>query len=169
MLGSEIVLIGLSFQDLGLTKAMTIFHLFPLIRVVMAILVLKEHLNATTLAWLLLGLISLIIAVAPGTDLNYIGVCCALGAAFCYAAHIVMTRYADAGDSPMTSIFYVSIVGIIIPVLFFGDTFTPIARDHIWMFVTLCAFSIVAQGNVIMTLSYANAPLLQPLNNLQII
>lgn len=75
MLISEIVLIGLSFRYLGLAEAMTIFHLFPLMGVVMAVLILKERLNVTTFASLLLGLVGLIIAVAPGTDSNYIGVC----------------------------------------------------------------------------------------------
>jgi drug/metabolite transporter (DMT)-like permease len=165
----EIALVGLSYRYLSLAEAMTIFHLFPLIGVAMAVVFLKERLSIGMIVSMLLGLVGLLIAAAPASDVNFIGVGCAFGAAILYAAYIVLTRFAAAKDRPITSIFYVCVVGVVIPPALFFSSFTSIRSEHIWLFVLLCAFNIVAQSSVIVALSYARASLVQPINYLQIV
>lgn len=165
----EIVLVGMSFQYLGLAEAMTIFHLFPLIGVAMAFVFLKERLAVSTLLALGVGVVGLVVAALPIGSINLVGVLCALGAAVAYAAYIVLTRFTANEDGPLTSIFYVCIVGIALPLIFFSQGFVAIQPEHLWLFVLLCLFNIVAQSGVIVALYHARASLLQPINYLQIV
>ncbi|WP_170381936.1 DMT family transporter [Ruegeria atlantica] len=164
----EIVLIGLSYRYLGLAESMTIFHLFPLIGVVLAVVLLKERVSRSTIIALVLGFIGLLVAVAPSNQLDTTGVVFALGAAVCYASYIVLTRLTATNDGPQTSLFYVCTVGTIVPVLFFFDQFKAINPDHLWPIVLLCVFNIVGQYSIVMALSFARASLLQPVNYMQI-
>ncbi len=165
----EIVLVGQAYRYLGLAEVMTIFHLFPVIGVVMAVVFLKEKLALTTIVSLLLGLVGLAVAMAPANDLNVQGLACALGAAFFYATYIVLTRFASVCDGPATSIFYICLVGMLVPAVLFFGTFKPIQPEHFGLFGMLCAFNIVAQSSVVVALSFARASLLQPINYLQIV
>ncbi len=165
----EIVLIGQAYRYLGLAEVMAIFHLFPVIGIVMAVVFLKEKLALTTIVSLLLGLVGLAVTMAPANNLNVQGLACALGAAFFYATYIVLTRSASVCDGPTTSIFYICLVGVLVPAVLFFSTFKPIQPEHFGLFGTLCAFNIVAQSSVVVALSFARASLLQPINYLQIV
>ena len=166
---SEITLLGISFRYLELAEAMTIFHLFPVIGVALAFVFLKEQIAASTIFALFAGVSGLVIASIPFGSINLIGLLCALGAAVSYAAYIVLTRFTANDDGPLTSIFYVCLVGFTLPMVFASHRFVAIEAEHIWLFFLLCLFNIIAQSAVIFALSYSRASLLQPINYLQIV
>lgn len=166
---SEIALLGLSFKYLGLAEAMTIFHSFPVIGVVLAFVFLKEQVARSTVLALLAGVSGLIIASIPFGSINLVGMLCALGAAVSYAAYIVLTRFTANDDGPLTSIFYVCLVGMALPMVFASHRFVAIEAKDVWLFFLLCLFNIIAQSAVIFALSYSRASLLQPINYLQIV
>ena len=80
---------------------------------------LKEPLDVLTATALVLGIVWLFIELAPSKQMDFMGAACALVAAFFYAEHIVMTRYAAYGDRPLTVIFYVFLVGLLPPPVVF--------------------------------------------------
>jgi drug/metabolite transporter (DMT)-like permease len=165
----EIFLIGLSYQYLGLAQAMAIFLIFPVFGVTLAFVFLKEQLALTTLIALAIGVLGLLVASAHVDSVNLTGVFFALGAAVAYAGYLVLTRFTSCEDGPITSIFYICLVGIVLPLVVSADSFIAIAPEHYWLFALLCTFNIVAQGGVIVALSYARASLLQPFNYLQVV
>ena len=164
----EIMLIGASFRYLDLGTSLAIFHVFPIVGTVLAVVFLRESAGWITVAALAAGFVGLLIAVGPGTDLDPLGVVLSLSAAVAYASYIVLTRFVARGDDALTSMFYISVCGTIVPLALLGHTFIPIEATDIWLFVGLCAVNVVAQTSVILALSLAPATLLQPFSYLQI-
>ena len=165
----EVALVSLSLRHLGLAEAMTIFHLFPIIGVGLSILFLRERVAVPTVLAIGLGFYGFVTAAAPSNELNAIGVLAALGAAVLYAIYIVLTRFVADTDSPLTSLFYICVAGVILPLVLFSRAFVPIQTEHVLLFVLLCTFNIVAQCSVVFALSFAQASLLQPINYFQVL
>lgn len=166
---AEIALIGLSFKFLGLAEAMTIFHVFPMIGVVIAVIALGERASLITIVVLIAGFIGVVIIVGPGTNLQPFGVFLALGAALCYAIYLVLTRVASFIDRSETSLFYVCLMGILLPVLLGWSDFVSIKAEHAWDFVRLCIFNMIGQTCIVLAFSKAPSTILQPLNYVQIV
>lgn len=164
----EIMLIGASFRTLDLGTSLAIFHVFPIVGTVLAVIFLRERAGWITIAALAAGFAGLLIAVGPGTDLDALGVLLSLSAAVAYAVYIVLTRFVARGDDALTSMFYISVCGATVPLIALGHTFVPIESVDIWLFVGLCGVNVVAQTSVIVALSLAPATLLQPFSYLQI-
>lgn len=166
---AEIALIGLSFQYLGLAEAMTIFHIFPMVGVIVAVLTLGERVSIATIIALVAGFLGVLIVVGPGTNMHPIGVIFALAAAIFYALYLVLTRVTSFVDSTMTSLFFVCLAGVIIPPVVGWGEFSRIAPDHYWDFVRLCAFNMIGQTCIVLAFSMAPSSTLQPLNYIQIV
>lgn len=169
LLIAEIALIGLSFKYLGLADAMTIFHIFPIVGVIVAVVALGERISAITIIALIAGFAGVLVVVGPGTDMDPLGVVFSLTAAVFYAVYLVMTRVTSFIDGSMTSLFYVCLMGIVFPPILGWGAMQAIAPEHYWDFIRLCAFNMIGQTCIVLAFSMAPASLLQPLNYVQIV
>lgn len=166
---AEIALIGLSFKYLGLAEAMTVFHVFPIVGVIFAIVLLGERAAWQTAVALIAGFLGVVIVAGPGTDINPMGLLLSLSAAVCYAIYLVLTRMTSFVDGVMTSLLFASLAGSVIPLFLGWNSFQPIDGAHAWNFVRLCLFNMIGQTCIVLAFSSAPATVLQPLNYVQIV
>lgn len=168
LLIAEIAFLGMSYKYLGLAEAMTVFHIFPVMGVIFAVVLLDERVSKTTLFGLILGFVGIVVIVGPGSDIHYLGVVLALSSAVCFLLYLVLTRKTSFYDGSLTSLIFVCLCGISLSLVFGWAKLQPIHTDDLWAFVRLCVYNVFGQTCVVLAFSMAPASTLQPLNYVQV-
>ena len=152
----------LSFRYLELADAHSIGSLAPVIIVVLSVLILKEKVEAKTWGAIFFGFIGVLIILRPGLSVFEFKSLLPLLGAFFLGLYQIITREVSQTDSTETSLFFTSIIGIIV---------TSILSFIFWKEITLFAFFILLLIAVIssvgiylhiIALSKARASIIQP-------
>ena len=104
----------LSFRYLSLADAHSIASLTPVLVVALSALILREHVSLKTWLAIFVGFIGVLIIMRPGLSIFDFKSLIPLAGAFFLSIYQIVTRKASEKDSTETSLFYTSVVGIIL-------------------------------------------------------
>lgn len=169
LLLGEIYAIAESFKTIPLADMQSMFALYPLIIMVMAVFVLKEYIRWQNWLAASVGFCGLLIVVRPGFATIHPETVLVLSASVMYALYNVLTRMVGQVDTPATTFLYTGLVGMVITTGMGVFQWTPIAAAD-WIGIAgLCMTGVLGHMLVIRSLHYAPASVLQPFNYLQLI
>jgi drug/metabolite transporter (DMT)-like permease len=102
-----------ALQRLPLAEATAINYSTPVLVVLLAVVLLGEHLSVARVAFVVAGLVGMLLIVRPGTDVFGEGALFATAAAGCYAVYQILTRILSE-ENPRVLLFYPGLIGAVL-------------------------------------------------------
>lgn len=146
-----------ALKFMPLADATALNYTTPTIVIVLGILFLHERLTRARIAFVVAGMVGMLMIVQPGAGMFNYASLLALASAFCYAIYQITTRML-AGEDPRVTLFYPALVGVGIMTLvwpWFGT-----AIDISWVDVgLLAAIGVLGTvGHFLFILAFQRAP-----------
>ena len=152
----------LSFRYLSLADAHSIASLTPVIVVALSAIILREHVNLKTWIAIFIGFIGVLIIMRPGLSIFDPKSMIPLAAAFFLSLYQIVTRKVSEYDSSETSLFYTSVVGIILMSFLVPFYWQPMQSFSYLLFLGVGIFFSLGIYFQIIALSFAKASIVQP-------
>ncbi len=152
----------LSFRYLSLADAHSIASLTPVLVVALSAIILREHVSLKTWITIFIGFIGVIIIMRPGLSIFDPKSLIPLAGAFFLSIYQIVTRKASEKDSTETSLFYTSIVGIILMSIIGYNFWQPLIDQSFLYFFAMGIFFSLGLYFQIIALSMARAGIIQP-------
>ena len=152
----------LSFKYLSLADAHSIGSLAPVIVVALSAIILKEKVSPKTWVAIFVGFIGVLIILRPTSSIFDPKALLPLVAAFMLGLYQIVTKKVSEYDSNETSLFYTSIIGMIIMTLLATNFWSPVDSSSYIMFLSIGVFFSLGLYLQIIALSKARASILQP-------
>ena len=152
----------LSFRYLSLADAHSIASLTPVLVVALSALILREHVSLKTWLAIFVGFIGVLIIMRPGLSIFDFKSLIPLAGAFFLSIYQIVTRKASEKDSTETSLFYTSVVGIILMGIIGYNFWQPLMDYSIIFFIAIGLFFSLGLYFQIIALSMARAGIIQP-------
>jgi drug/metabolite transporter (DMT)-like permease len=159
--GTACFFAGLKFLPIADTLA--IYFVYPILITALSPLVLGERVGPRQWVTVCVGFIGVLIIIRPGLLRFNVGMLFALGAGFCSACYLMLTRFLTGSVNAMVTTFQTSLIGavalsIALPFVWVGTTVTQ------WlMLVGIGLFAIVSHFAIAKAYDYGEASLLSPL------
>ena len=152
----------LSFKYLSLADAHSIASLTPVIVVALSALILREKVNLKTWIAIFIGFVGVLIIMRPGLSIFDPMSLIPLTAAFFLSLYQIVTRKVSEYDSSETSLFYTSVVGIILMSFIIPFFWQPMQSFSYLLFLGVGIFFSVGIYFQIIALSFTKASIVQP-------
>ena len=152
----------LSFKYLTLAEAHSIASLTPVIVVALSAIILRENVNLKTWIAIFFGFLGVLIIMRPGLSIFDPKSLIPLVAAFFLSLYQIVTRKVSENDSSETSLFYTSILGIILMSFMLPFFWQPMQSFSYFIFLGVGFFFSVGIYFQIIALGYAKASVVQP-------
>ena len=152
----------LSFKYLSLANAHSVGSLAPVIVVALSAIILKEKVSPKTWVAIFIGFIGVLIILRPTSSIFDPKALLPLVAAFMLGLYQIVTKKVSEYDSNETSLFYTSIIGMIIMTLLATNFWSPVDSYSYIMFLAIGVFFSLGLYLQIIALSKARASILQP-------
>ena len=152
----------LSFRYLSLADVHSIGSLTPALVVALSSIILREYVSLKTWIAIFIGFIGVLIIMRPGLSIFDAKSLIPLGGAFFLSIYQIVTRKASQKDSNETSLFYTSIVGIILMGIIGYNFWQPLMEDSLLLFIAIGIFFSLGLYFQIIALSMARAGIIQP-------
>jgi len=152
----------LSFKYLSLADAHSIASLTPVLVVALSAIILREHVSLKTWIAIFIGFVGVIIIMRPGLSIFDPKSLIPLLGAFFLSIYQIVTRKASEKDSNETSLFYTSIVGIILMGIIGHQFWQPLVENSYIFFIFIGIFFSLGLYFQIIALSMARAGIIQP-------
>ena len=152
----------LSFRYLSLADAHSIGSLTPVLVVALSALILREHVSLKTWLAIFVGFIGVLIIMRPGLSIFDPKSLIPLAGAFFLSVYQIVTRKASEKDPNETSLFYTSIVGIILMAVIGYNFWQPLMEYSLIYFIAIGFFFSLGLYFQIIALSMARAGIIQP-------
>ena len=152
----------LSFKYLSLADAHSVGSLAPVIVVALSAIFLKEKVSTKTWIAIFIGFIGVLIILRPTSTIFDPKALLPLIAAFMLGLYQVVTKKVSKHDSNETSLFYTSIIGLLIMSLLASNYWTPISSSSYILFLAIGIFFSLGLYLQIIALSKARASIIQP-------
>ena len=152
----------LSFRYLSLADAHSIASLTPVIVVALSALILREKVNLKTWIAIFIGFVGVLIIMRPGLSIFDPMSLIPLTAAFFLSLYQIVTRKVSEYDSSETSLFYTSVVGIILMSFIIPFFWQPMQSFSYLLFLGVGIFFSVGIYFQIIALSFTKASIVQP-------
>ena len=152
----------LSFKYLTLANAHSIAALAPLFVVALSAIILREHVSIKIWIAIFIGFLGVLIIMRPGLSIFDPKSLIPLLAAFFLSIYQIVTRKASMIDSNETSLFYTSIIGIILMGLIGYNFWQPLMENSFLFFIAIGIFYSLGLYFQIIALSIARAGIIQP-------
>ena len=152
----------LSFKYLSLADAHSVGSLAPVIVVALSAIILKERVSTKTWIAIFIGFIGVLIILRPTSSIFDPKALLPLVAAFALGLYQVITKKVSEYDSTEVSLFYTSIVGIIIMSFLAPSFWKPIDSPSYILFLAIGVFFSLGIYLQIIALSKARASIIQP-------
>ena len=152
----------LSFRYLSLADAHSIASLTPVIVVALSAIILKEKVNLKTWIAIFIGFVGVLIIMRPGLSIFDPKSLIPLAAAFFLSLYQIVTRKVSEYDSSETSLFYTSVVGIILMSFLMPFFWQPMQSYSYLLFLGIGIFFSLGIYFQIIALSFAKASVVQP-------
>jgi drug/metabolite transporter (DMT)-like permease len=152
----------LSFKYLTLADAHSIASLTPVIVVALSTIILRENVNLKTWIAIFFGFLGVLIIMRPGLSIFDPKSLIPLVAAFFLSLYQIVTRKVSENDSSETSLFYTSILGIILMSFMLPFFWQPMQSFSYFIFLGVGFFFSVGIYFQIIALGYAKASVVQP-------
>jgi drug/metabolite transporter (DMT)-like permease len=136
LIGSSICFVY-ALRDLPIADVTALNYSTPMMVVVLAVVVLGERLTPARIAFVLAGVIGMLLIVRPGTDVFRGASVLALASAAFYATYQIMTRRM-ADEDPGVLLFYPALVGAVamsFALLFSLEAIVAMPWTHVAMLV----------------------------------
>ena len=152
----------MSFRYLSLADAHSIASLTPVIVVALSALILREKVNLKTWIAIFIGFIGVLIIMRPGLSIFDPKSMIPLAAAFFLSLYQIVTRKVSEYDSSETSLFYTSVVGIILMSFLVPFYWQPMQSFSYLLFLGVGIFFSLSIYFQIIALGFATASVVQP-------
>ena len=152
----------LSFRYLSLADAHSIASLTPVIVVALSAIILREKVNLKTWIAIFIGFIGVLIIMRPGLSIFDPKSMIPLAAAFFLSLYQIVTRKVSEYDSSETSLFYTSVVGIILMSFLVPFYWQPMQSFSYLLFLGVGIFFSLGIYFQIIALGFATASVVQP-------
>ena len=152
----------LSFRYLSLADAHSIASLTPVLVVALSAVILREHVSLKTWIAIFIGFIGVLIIMRPGLSIFDPKSLIPLAGAFFLSIYQIVTRKASEKDSTETSLFYTSVVGIILMGIIGYNFWQPLMNYSLIFFIAIGLFFSLGLYFQIIALSMARAGIIQP-------
>ena len=152
----------LSFKYLSLANAHSIGSLAPVIVVALSAIILKEKVSVKTWIAIFIGFVGVLIILRPTSSIFDPKALIPLIAAFVLGLYQVITKKVSKYDSNETSLFFTSIIGLIVMSLLASNFWRPIDYSLYAMFLGIGIFFSLGLYLQIIALSKARASIIQP-------
>ena len=152
----------LSFKYLSLANAHSIGSLAPVIVVALSAIILKEKVSVKTWIAIFIGFLGVLIILRPTSSIFDPKALIPLFAAFVLGLYQVITKKVSKYDSNETSLFFTSIIGLLVMSLLAFNFWRPIDNSLYPMFLGIGIFFSLGLYLQIIALSKARASIIQP-------
>ena len=152
----------LSFKYLSLANAHSIGSLAPVIVVALSAIILKEKVSVKTWIAIFIGFVGVLIILRPTSSIFDPKALLPLIGAFILGLYKIITKKVSKFDKNETSLFFTSIIGLIIMSLLASKFWTPVERSSYAMFLGIGVFFSLGLYLQIIALSKARASIIQP-------
>ena len=152
----------LAFKYLSLANAHSVGALAPVIIVALSAIILKEKVSVKTWIAIFVGFIGVLIILRPTSSIFDVKSMIPLVAAFFLGLYQIVTKKASEYDTPEVSLFYSSIVGMIITSLLAFNFWQPTNMESYLIFFGIGLFFSLGFYFQINALSNARASIIQP-------
>ena len=152
----------LSFKYLSLADAHSVGSLAPVIVVALSAIILKERVSTKTWIAIFIGFIGVLIILRPTSSIFDPKALLPLVAAFVLGLYQIITKKVSEYDSTEVSLFYTSVVGIIIMSFLAPSFWKPIDSSLYILFLAIGIFFSLGIYLQIIALSKARASIVQP-------
>ena len=152
----------LSFKYLSLANAHSVGSLAPVIVVALSAIILKEKVSPKTWVAIFIGFIGVLIILRPTSSIFDPKALLPLIAAFILGLYQIVTKKVSKHDTNETSLFYTSLIGLIIMSLLSSKFWTPIDKSSYSMFLGIGIFFSLGLYLQIIALSKSRASIIQP-------
>ena len=152
----------LSFKYLSLANAHSVGSLAPVIVVALSAIILKEKVSPKTWIAIFIGFVGVLIILRPTSSIFDPKALLPLIAAFVLGLYQVITKKVSSYDSNETSLFYTSIIGMLVMLLLAANFWRSIDSSSYLMFLGIGVFFSLGLYLQIIALSKARASIIQP-------
>ena len=152
----------LSFKYLSLANAHSVGSLAPVIVVALSAIILKEKVSPKTWIAIFIGFIGVLIILRPTSSIFDPKALLPLIAAFILGLYQIVTKKVSKHDTNETSLFYTSLIGLIIMSLLSSKFWTPVDKSSYSMFIGIGIFFSLGLYLQIIALSKSRASIIQP-------
>ena len=152
----------LSFKYLSLANAHSVGSLAPVIVVALSAIILKEKVSPKTWIAIFIGFIGVLIILRPTSSIFDPKALLPLIAAFILGLYQIVTKKVSNHDTNETSLFYTSLIGLIVMSLLSSKFWTPVDKSSYSMFLGIGIFFSLGLYLQIIALSKARASIIQP-------
>lgn len=152
----------LAFRYLSLANAHSIGALTPVIVVALSSIILREYVSLRTWFAIFIGFVGVLIIMRPGLSIFDSKSLIPLGAAFLLSFYQIITRKVSEFDSTETSLFYTSVIGILLMSFFAYFFWQPLQTFSYLLFFGIGIFFSMGIYFQIIALSKARASIVQP-------
>jgi len=158
-----------SISKISLAEALTLSFVSPIIVTILSIFLLNEKVGVRRWIAVFLGFAGVIIVIRPGFNEINIATVAALGTGICYAFYIVSTRKLSSIDSPLLTLIFTALSGVILISLVVPFFWTWMNFSQWLILISLASIGTVAHLLIILSLNFAEASKLAPLGYFEII
>jgi len=158
-----------SISKISLAEALTLSFVSPIIVTILSIFLLNEKVGVRRWIAVFLGFAGVIIVIRPGFNEINIATVAALGTGICYAFYIVSTRKLSSIDSPLLTLTFTGLSGVILISLVVPFFWTWMNFSQWLILISLASIGTVAHLLIILSLNFAEASKLAPLGYFEII
>jgi len=152
----------LAIKYLSLANAHSVGALAPVIIVALSAIILKEKVSVKTWVAIFVGFIGVLIILRPTSSIFDVKSMIPLVAAFFVGLYQVVTKISSKYDAPEVSLFYSSIIGMMITSLLALNFWQPINMESYMIFFGIGLFFSLGFYFQINALSKARASIIQP-------
>ena len=160
---TALICVYFSVVNLPLAEATILQYTHPVFTALLAIVVLRERIQPTTLICILCSLTGLYLMVKPGADvasgveLPLFSVALALTGAFCSAvAYIIVKRLSKTEDSSVI-IFYFPLIALPVSIVLLGNDFVMPDPQTTLLLIMLGTFTQIGQVGLTMAMQTESA------------
>lgn len=149
-------------SNIGLAEATAIMDVNPVLITLGAALFLGEPLGPRRAMGIAVSLIGALIIIRPGSGVFSAYALFPLGAAICYSAYNLVTRFVGMKEDPWTSLLYTAAFGALILSCIVPFYWQPLDLAAFGLLILLATFGTVSQLLLIKSLSLGEAGMLAP-------
>jgi drug/metabolite transporter (DMT)-like permease len=169
LLGAQILISVSAFYYVGLSQSQAIFASGPIFVALLSVPLLGEKVGWRRWTAICIGLIGVLLILSPQSGsfnpMMILPLICAVSGAF----YGILTRLVSRSDAPVTSFFYMCMVGFVGANCLAPFYFTAVARqDWVWL-GALCCTGIVGHLCLIKAYEKLDAVVLQPIGYFQLV
>ena len=159
-----------ALRSLPLAEATALNYSTPVIVVLMGRLFLKERMTPMRIAFVLAGVLGMVLIVRPGSSVFQGGALYALSAALFYAGYQILTRLL-AGENPRVLLFYPALVGTLLLSVFAPGFDWPahMPWTHVGLIVAAGLFGTLGHFLFILAFRHAPASAITPFTYMQLV